>query len=66
MFIFIDESGQFTKNSQGKYFVIGTFTVGNQRRTLKKFRMWQKTRFPRKMRDQNEIKFSDVGINISS
>lgn len=60
--IFLDESGQFTRRSDEKYFVIGSFTVGNPRRTEKQFRSWQRTRFPRKLRYQPEIKFSEIKI----
>jgi len=61
--IFLDESGQFTKYKDEKYFVIGTFTIGNPRRTEKQFRVWQRTRFPRKFRYQPEIKFSKIKIS---
>ncbi len=61
-YIYIDESGQFTKNSKEKYFVIGSFTVGDPSRTEKRFKSWQRSRFPRKMSTQPEIKFSDVKI----
>ncbi len=61
--IFLDESGQFTKYKDEKYFVIGTFTVGNPRRTEKQFRSWQRTKFPRKIRHQPEIKFSEIDID---
>ena len=61
--IFLDESGQFTKYKDEKYFVIGTFTVGNPRRTEKQFRVWQRTKFPRKLRHQPEIKFSEIKIS---
>lgn len=61
--IFLDESGQFTKYKDEKYFVIGTFTIGNPRRTEKQFRSWQRTKFPRKLRHQPEIKFSEININ---
>ncbi len=60
--IFLDESGQFKKQDHEHYFVIGSFTVGNQRRTEKQFRSWQASRFPRKMRHQAEIKFSEIKI----
>ncbi|MDO8609593.1 MAG: DUF3800 domain-containing protein [bacterium] len=63
MYIFIDESGQFTKHNHEKYFVIGSFTVGDQRRTNKSFRSWIRTKFPRKMRTQSEVKWSASGIN---
>ena len=62
MYIFIDESGQFAKSNGEKYFIVASFTVGNPRRTEKSFRSWQHSRFPRKMRNQSEIKFSDVKI----
>lgn len=63
MHIFLDESGQFYKNHTEGYFVIGTFTVGDPRRTAKRFRAWCKTRFPKKMRKRPEIKYSDSGIS---
>lgn len=59
MLVFIDESGQFTKSRDGEYFVVGSFTVGDPRRTEKRFRSWQRDKFPKKMRNQAEIKFSD-------
>lgn len=62
-YIFLDESGQFTKRDHGDYFVVGTFTVGDQRRTDKAVRSWFHTRFPRKMRNQSEIKWSSKGIS---
>ncbi len=61
--IFLDESGQFTKHNNEEYFVVGSFIVGDKNRTNKRFRSWHKTRFPRKMRNQPEIKFSEVKIN---
>ncbi|MCK5466388.1 DUF3800 domain-containing protein [Candidatus Parcubacteria bacterium] len=60
--IFLDESGQFTKHNNEKYFVVASFIVGNPRRTEKKFRSWQRTKFPRKLRCQPEIKFSEIKI----
>lgn len=61
-YIFADESGQFSKHNNEKYFVVGSFTVGNQRRTEKQFRAWQRTKFPKKLRLQPEIKFSEINI----
>ncbi len=61
-YIYIDESGQFNKSKDGEYFVVGSFTVGDPRRTEKRFRSWHKEKFPRKMRNQPEVKFSDVNI----
>ncbi|MEK7453217.1 MAG: DUF3800 domain-containing protein [Patescibacteria group bacterium] len=62
MYIFLDESGNFKKHNHEEYFVIGSFTVSNQRATAKAFRSWLRTRFPRKMRTQSEIKWSATGI----
>lgn len=63
--IFLDESGQFTKNNLEKYFVIASFTVGEPRRTAKRFKAWCRTKFPRKMQNRPEIKYSDSGISDS-
>ena len=62
MYIFLDESGQFAKHNQEQYFVIGSFTVGDQRRTEKAFRKWFRTKFPKRMRTQSEVKWSATGI----
>ena len=61
-YIFIDESGQFAKQNDEKYFVVGSFTIGEPRRTEKRFRRWQREKFPKKLRGQPEIKFSEVNI----
>lgn len=65
MYIFLDESGNFTKHNHEEYFVIASFTVGDQRRTDKAFRTWCHTKFPKRMRSQNEIKWSASGIDDS-
>ena len=57
--IFIDESGQFTKYSNDEYFVVGTFTTGNQKRTAKEFIKWQREKAPQYIRQQAEWKFTD-------
>ena len=62
-YIFLDESGQFTKNGKEEYFVVGSFMIGDPRRIEKRFRSWQRNRFPRKMRTQSEIKYSDNKIS---
>lgn len=62
-FIYLDESGQFTKHDGHEYFVIGSFTVGDPRRTEKRFKSWQRAKFPRKLRLQPEIKFSEIKIS---
>jgi hypothetical protein len=59
-YIFLDESGQFTKHNHENYFVIASLTVGEPRRTAKGFRAWCRSHFPRKMRDQSEIKWSST------
>lgn len=58
MFVYLDESGTLTK-SDGKYFIVGTYTVGDSRKIAKAFRKWQKTRFPKKLRVKPEVKFND-------
>ena len=60
--IFLDESGQLAKRTNEKYFIVGSFTIGNPRRTEKQFRSWQRKKFPRKLRYQAEIKFSEIKI----
>jgi hypothetical protein len=62
-YIFLDESGQFNINNGEKFFIVGSFIVGDPRRTEKSFTSWQKTRFPRKMRHQPEIKFSEIKLD---
>lgn len=63
MQIFLDETGQLTKQKNGDYFLIASFTTGDPRRTEKRFRSWQQSRFPRKLRNLPEIKFSNNGID---
>lgn len=58
MYIFLDESGNFTKHNHEEYFVVGSFTIGDQRKTDKDFRKFVSTKFPRKMRTQSEVKWS--------
>jgi hypothetical protein len=60
MFIFLDESGNFTKDKE-PYFLIAGFITHNPRRTAKAFRKWQHIKFPRKLRNKNEVKFTDSG-----
>ncbi|MBU1291947.1 DUF3800 domain-containing protein [Patescibacteria group bacterium] len=62
MFIFLDESGNFTGDKE-PYFIIGGFITNNPKRTTKAFRKWQHTKFPKKIRRKNEVKFSDTGLN---
>ncbi|MFA6404559.1 MAG: DUF3800 domain-containing protein [Candidatus Paceibacterota bacterium] len=62
-YIFLDESGQFSKYSNKNYFIVASFTVGNVRRTAKGFRAWLRGHFPRKMRDLSEIKWASTGFS---
>ncbi len=62
MYIFLDESGQFTRHNHEQYFIIGSFTVGDPNRTSKDFRSWRVKHFPKKMKGQCEIKWSATGI----
>ena len=61
-YIFLDESGQFTKHNNEEYFVVGTFIIGDPKRTEKAFKSWHKN-FPKKMRHLNEIKWSTTSID---
>ncbi len=61
--IFLDESGQFSKHNNEQYFIVGSFATGDYRRTNKKFKSWHKNKFPKKFRNQSEIKFSEVKIS---
>ncbi|MEI6553145.1 MAG: DUF3800 domain-containing protein [bacterium] len=62
MYIFLDESGNFTKHNHEEYFVIGSFTVSDQKATAKAFKSWVNSKFPKKMRKQGEVKWSATGI----
>ncbi len=63
MYIFLDESGQLNKNSKERYFVIGSFSVKDPRKTSKAFRNWINSKFPKKIRNQVEVKWSQAGID---
>lgn len=63
MYIFLDESGNFTKHNHEEYFVVGSFTVGDIQRTAKGFRSFYVKHFPKKMKNQSEIKWSATGIS---
>ena len=62
MHIFLDESGTLTE-SDSKYFIVGSFTVGNPRRIAKAFRKWQKSKFPKKLRGESEVKFNNTSLD---
>lgn len=62
MFLYLDESGTLT-GKNGRYFIVGSFTVGDPKRIAKAFRKWQKSKFPKRLRGQSEIKFNNSHID---
>lgn len=62
-YIFLDESGEFRKDHDRDYFIIGSFATGNAKRTSKSFLSWQQSKFPKIRRYQGEVKFGDRRIN---
>lgn len=62
MFVFLDESGSFNKDND-KYFIVGSYTVGDSQRIANAFRRWQRTKFPRKLKVQSEVKFNDSHLD---
>lgn len=58
MYIYLDESGSLT-GKNGRYFIVGSYTVGDPRRIGKAFRKWQSRKFPRRVKTQPEVKFND-------
>ncbi len=62
-YIFLDESGQFTKDKDNEYFVIASFIVGDPRASWKGFKSWQRSKFPKVMRTLPEVKFADAKIS---
>lgn len=62
-YIFLDESGQFSKDGDNEYFVIASFTVADPRRSYNGFRAWMRSKMPRVMRDQPEVKFAETRID---
>ena len=62
MYIYLDESGNLTKIN-GQYFIVGSYTVGDPRRIANAFRKWRRSKFPRKIRVQPEVKFNDSHLD---
>ena len=62
MYLFLDESGDI-KGKTSKCFIICAFKTGNKRRIEKEFIKWQRECFPRKLKYQNEVKFTDRLLN---
>ncbi len=61
MFVYLDESGSFGQNKD-KFFIVGSYTVGDPRRIAKAYRRWQKRKFPRKLRVLSEVKFNESSL----
>lgn len=62
MIIYLDESGILTE-SGGSYFIVGTFATKDPRKISKAFRKWQRNKFPRKLKKQTEVKFSNSSLD---
>jgi len=62
MHIYLDESGNLI-GKDGQYFIIGSYTVGDPQRIENAFRRWQRRKFPKKLKNQAEIKFNDSHIS---
>lgn len=58
MIIGLDETGNLIKGNN-KYFIVATFTVGDPQRIVNAFRRWRHKKFPKRVRDQSEVKFND-------
>lgn len=62
MYIYLDESGNLSKNN-GQYFIVSSYTVGNPQRIVNAFRRFQRIKFPRKLKHQSEVKFNNPSID---
>lgn len=62
MHIYLDESGDLTKGKE-KFFIVGSFTIGDPVRIRNAFRRFQRRKFPKKLRYLQEIKFSNPSID---
>jgi len=62
MHIYLDETGNLTKSKE-KYFIVGSFTVGDPKRIENAFRRWQKSKFPKKLKGQAEVKFNNSSLD---
>jgi hypothetical protein len=62
MYIYLDESGNLV-TTNGHFFIVASYTVGDPKRVLNAFRRWQKSKFPRKLRHQAEVKFNNAGLD---
>ncbi len=62
MFVYLDESGGFGKNKE-RFFIVGSFTVGDPGRIAKAYRRWQRRKFPRRLKGQSEVKFINSSLD---
>lgn len=62
MYVFLDESGTFERKKD-KYFIVGSYTVGDRKRVVNGFRSFQRKKFPRILRWKSEVKFSDPRLD---
>lgn len=58
MYIYLDETGNLIKGDS-TYFIVATFTVDDSKRLENAFRRWQKTKLPKRLKHQAEVKFND-------
>jgi hypothetical protein len=58
MFVYLDESGSFGRDG-GKFFIVGSYTVGDPKRIANSYRRWQRRKFPKKLRVLSEVKFNE-------
>lgn len=62
MYIYLDESGNFTGNKDN-CFIVGGFVTPDPRSVAKSFRKWQHRKFyNKKLRYRTEVKFSDTRL----
>lgn len=62
-YIFLDESGDFSKKGDNQYFVVASFMVDNPKKTYNDFRVWMRSKMPRVMRNLPEVKFSNKDVD---
>lgn len=62
MFVYLDESGSFGKD-KGRFFIVGSYTIGDPVRIAKAYRRWQKRKFPRRLKGQSEVKFINSSLD---
>lgn len=61
MIILIDESGNL-KGGQNRYFIVGSYTTNHPLEIRSAFRKYQRSKFPRVLKNLPEIKFSNTAL----